>query len=441
MKPRILIIDDDYGIRFGFLTYLSKAGYVVKDASSLAEAKEAVLSCKFEAVLLDNKLPDGNGVDWIVNLKNDYPDTAVIVITGAGDVPLAVNAMRCGADNFLTKPVDMTELDTFLRKKLKPDSPGSKHLHGGHARTEGRSYFGENPSIKQVLELASLTAQNSSPVMLLGETGTGKGVLAKWIHDHGPRRLNAFVELNCSSLRGELLANELFGHARGAFTTAVQDGKGLVEVADGGTLFLDEIGDMDIGVQAQLLKVIEEKSYRRLGEVKTRKSDFRLICATNHDLHKETLKGGFRRDLYYRINVFSITMPPLRERPDDLPALVDHILDTLGSQDITVLPEVIQLMKRYLWPGNVRELKNVLEKALILARGGPIALRHFPELAPYAGPEVSPDKAVSNLIKAEEAHIKKVLLQLGGDTRKAAQALGISRATLYRKLKNFRQTP
>jgi transcriptional regulator with PAS, ATPase and Fis domain len=292
--------------------------------------------------------------------------------------------------------------------------------------------------MKEVISLASLAAKNDSTVLLLGETGSGKGVLAKWLHNNSLRSSAPFVEVNCSNLRGELLASELFGHVKGAFTSAFQDRQGLIEVSDGGTLFLDEISDMDITIQAQFLKVIEEKQYRRLGEVKLRKSEFRLICATNHNLMEEIRQDRFRKDLYFRINVLPIIIPPLRERLEDIPGLVRHIFIDMGVHDIEISEKVMRFLQDYSWPGNIRELRNVLERALLLSEGKNLTIEHFSGINSLHG---APDYIVNTnkLECVEESHIKTVIKRFDGDTRKAAVALGISRATLYRKLNKFRK--
>ncbi len=437
MNPKILIIDDEEGIRFGFSKYLSKVGYLVREASTLAESKEAVSTQRFDAILLDLNLPDGNGLDWIPELRESHPEVALVIITAFGDIPIAVEAMRRGADNFLTKPVNMADLDIFLRKSLEIGNLRRKHFTNQRLAKKEQPYFGESHVIKKVMNILSLAAKNDSHVLFLGETGSGKGFLAKWLHEHSLRSSGPFVEVNCSNLRGDLLVSELFGHAKGAFTSAVHDKQGLIEVADGGTLFLDEISDMDTGVQAQFLKVIEEKQYRRLGEVKMRRSDFRLICATNRDLPEEIKNGRFRKDLYFRISVLPVTIPPLRERTEDIPGFVRHILINLGHPEIEISDEIMQLLINYPWPGNIRELKNVLERATLLSSGEPLSIEHFPGLEPYN--IMSINKDVSKLNNIEETHIREVIKQFNGDTRKASEALGISRATLYRKLKKFQK--
>jgi DNA-binding NtrC family response regulator len=438
MNPKILFIEDDEGTRFGLSRYLSKAGYTVQEASCLSGAQDALLSQRFDAVLLDLKLPDGNGLEWIIEFRKSYPDIPIIIVTGFGDIPVAVEAMRRGADNFLTKPVNMTDLDIFLRKSLELGDLRRRNFATRRLEKKDRIYFGKSPVMKKIIEIASLAAKNDSPVLISGETGSGKGVLAGWLHENSLRSTAPFVEVNCSNLRGDLLSSELFGHARGAFTTAVQDRQGLIEVADGGTLFLDEISDMDIGIQAQFLKVIEEKHYRRLGEVKVRRSEFRLICATNRDLLEEVRQGRFRSDLYFRVHVLPIDIPPLRERQEDLPGLVLYTLRNLGSPDVMISSEVMQVLKHYPWPGNIRELRNVLERALLLAHGQPLLPEHFPGLDSLRITGES-EKDTGNLKDFEGSHIRSVIRHFGGDTLKASESLGISRATLYRKLKKFRK--
>jgi transcriptional regulator with PAS, ATPase and Fis domain len=264
-------------------------------------------------------------------------------------------------------------------------------------------------------------------------------VLARWIHEHSLRSSGFFVEVNCSALKGDLLSSELFGHARGAFTSAHQDKQGLLEVADGGTLFLDEIGDMDLSVQAQFLKVIEEKQYRRMGEVKLRQSNFRLICATNQDLLSNTKNGRFRLDLYYRVNVFPIYLPALKELNKDIEGLILHLLRSLNYKSTEVPHDVLQMLRSYNWPGNIRELKNVLERGLMLSDGDILKPSHFAGLDLKTAEDRS-ENIWTSIEDAEMVHIKSVMEKCGGDTSVAAKVLGISRPTLYRRLKRYNIT-
>jgi len=434
MKPIVLLVDDEPSIQFGFSKYLEKSGYEIKPASSIAEAKDALLRGRYDVVILDLSLPDGSGLELIGEIRTSLPNAALVVITGGGDIPIAVQAMQQGADNFLTKPVDMNELDVYLKKSVEL----KKLRHGEFTRKvldkKVEPFFGKGPAIVKVLEFALAAAGKDTATIIHGETGTGKGVLAKWIHEHSTRSGEAFVEVNCSALKGDLLNSELFGHAKGSFTSANQDKPGLLEVADGGTLFLDEIGDMDLSVQPQFLKVIEEKQYRRVGEVKTRFSDFRLICATNRNLLNETKQGRFRLDLYYRINVFPIYLPALRERMADLNGLVDSFLSDLNYRMAGISASAMDVLMTYSWPGNIRELKNVLERATMLANGGILTKEHFTGLTDIYQEE---NNGLKGLDEAEGAHIRHMMEEHNNDTKIVSKILRISRPTLYRKLKKY----
>ncbi|GFO53824.1 sigma-54-dependent Fis family transcriptional regulator [Geomonas sp. Red276] len=439
MKRKILLLDDDAGTRFGFTRFLSLCGYDVQEAESLARAATAYGAQKFDAVIIDLNLPDGSGLDFIDTVRGDSPDVPIIIITGAGDIPLAVEAMRRGADNFLTKPVDMEGVELFLEKSLEIGMI-RKGISSRQRIEKGRDpYFGDSPAMLEVAEMARLAAEEDSPLLITGETGTGKGVLAAWIHRQSRRRAGPFVELNCSLLRGELLASELFGHVRGAFTSADRDREGFFDAADGGTLMLDEIGEMEIPMQAQFLKVLEEKCYRRLGDTKLRRSDFRLICATNKDIEGEVRAGRFRRDLFFRINLLTVRIPPLRERVEDIPGLTRHMLALLGAPEREVSKEILGMLAGYPWPGNVRELRNVLERGVILSRGKPFTTQHFAALGDTS--VVSEAAGKATLQEVEKAHLLAVLERCGGEVAKAATELGISKATLYRRLKDLKRPP
>ena len=433
-QHKILLVDDDETVLFGYRQSLTKSGYLISKALNLREAKQCIAGEDFGAIVLDLKLPDGNAIEWIPELKKTYPDMPVIVVTGSGDVPTAVKAMKSGAENFLTKPVEPDNLEMSLHTALElGDLRRQNRIKQRLDRTTA-PFFGDSPANAELMKSVTVAAANDTTLLIQGETGTGKGVLAKWIHENSSRAHEAFVELNCSSLRGDLLRSELFGHAKGAFTSSVSDREGLVEVADEGTLFLDEIGDMDLAVQAQLLKTIEERTYRRIGENRMRKSDFRLICATNKDLVKETESGAFRKDLYYRICVFPITVPPLRERPEDIAGLAKYFLHEFGDMASTVSPDVLVMLKGYPWPGNIRELRNMLERAVLLARNAKLTTDCFPGLVPLTGSVSTELVKPAGLRDIEREYLQKVLDSCEGDKKKASQKLGISIATLYRKL-------
>lgn len=416
------------------LRFLAEAGFEAQTAMTIAESREKLAARTFDAVLIDQKLPDGNGIDLIAELRSANPDIAIVVITGAGDVPLAVEAMRRGADNFLTKPLRFDELRVFLQKSLDVSSLRRIVKTRDILDKKVQINFGISKAMGRVIEMARLAAESDYPALITGETGVGKGVLARWIHENSARRAGAFVEVGCPSFRGELLNNELYGHARGAFTSAVQDHAGLLDASDRGTLFLDEIGEMDLAVQAQFLKVIEDKTYRRLGEVRVRRSDFRLICATNKDLQRESAAGGFRKDLLFRIQALPVAIPPLRERREDIPELAGHFLAACNYQYRTLAPAVTDYLCAYPWPGNIRELRYVVERAVLLSRGGELRLEHF------SGIETGlhPGGKRADAAESENAYaIRDVLIRCGNDVNSAATMLGISRATLYRRIKKM----
>lgn len=438
MKPLLLIVEDNEATLFGYTQFFSRSGYEIATAATLQAAEALFRSNRPDAILLDLKLPDGSGIDWILKVRKKTPDVLIVMITGHGDISLAVEAMQNGADHFFSKPVKLEELDGFLKKNLELETLRRKDEASRRTLQLADPYFGNSMAMQKIFELVSPVASSDTVVLLQGKTGTGKGVMAKWIHEQSSRSSEPFVEVNCASLRGDLLNSELFGHAKGSFTSAVAERQGLIEVANHGTLFLDEIGDMEMGTQAQLLKAIEEKTYRRIGESKERRSDFRLICATNHNLPAQVQKGVFREDLYYRICVFPIVMPALRDRMDDFDALAKHILVSMRSPAVAISDQAIEFLKRYDWPGNVRELKNMLERALILSHGELIQPCHFPGLSAKTA-DFQQDVAVENLDLLEQTHIKAVLAKCDGDTIKASSILGISRASLYRKINKIKQ--
>ncbi len=436
MKPRILILDDEAAVRTSFSFYLARKGFAVTEAGTLAEARQAMMAQSVDGLLLDVSLPDGNGLDWIREVREARPGTAIVVMSGIGDIPMAVQAMREGADHFVTKPVNMADLEVFLRKSLELGGlrRGSRAVQ--RQARKAAPFFGESPAALALGEQARLALQHDAPVLLQGETGTGKGVLARWIHEHGTRDGMPFVEISCAGLPRELLASELFGHTRGAFTSAVADKEGLLDVADGGTLFLDEIGELDATTQSQFLTVLEGKRYRRLGEVRERRSEFRLVCASSRVLTDEVESGRFRPDLYFRINVLPITVPALRDRAADMPALVAHLLGVLGAGEVEVSPDVMSFLQAYSWPGNIRELSHALERGLMLSGRARLERPHFAWLK--ATPRAQPARASDH---ADLARFEQVVRQHGGNIEDAARALGLSRATLYRRLKVARDRP
>lgn len=444
MNHSVLIVDDDKGTLFSYKMFLSDSGYRTFEANSIAQARELISSRRFDAALLDVHLPDGKGMELIAKVRASSPACVIIMISGMGDIPLAVECMSRDADNFLTKPIDFGNLEIFLRKQIEVGSLRRRELTRELTTVRMEPFWGVSGRMQEVRGLLEATAGTDSSLMFTGETGTGKGILARWVHDHSPRATAPFVAVNCSGLRGELLASELFGHARGAFTSAASEKQGIVEYADGGTLFLDEIGDMDLDIQAQFLNVIEEKTFRRIGEVKDRISDFRLICATNRDLHKEALDGRFRTDLLYRINVVPVALPPLRQRIEDLPSLIGYLMETAGHGSAQTQPRLIESLSAYGWPGNIRELRNAIERALIFCPDGELKPEHFDYLLKTQSVSVKPKpqtapapSAPKSLREIEEAQIRYLIARYKGNRGQAANTLGISRATLYRRMKQY----
>lgn len=437
MHSRILLVDDEEIVQIGITRYLSSKGYSVSQAFSLSQARSMIEKEVFDAVLLDVKLPDGISLDFIQEITAKFCSTPVIVISGMADVSTAVQAMRMGATNFITKPMEIEGLGLSIQKCLEHEELKKRESRSRRLKKAPMEpYFGNSPKWLQIRKFADVASKNDSVVLLTGETGTGKGVLAKWIHENSSRVAGNYVELNCSALRGELLRSELYGHVRGSFTSALKDREGLIEVADNGTLFLDEIGDMELSVQAELLKTIEEKSFRRIGENKIRTSRFRLICATNKKLLKESETGKFRTDLYYRICVFPIELPALRECKEDISGFAENILFSFGYQKFPLDSEVLKYLTDYSWPGNIREMRNILERALLLAQGKDLKIEHFPGLTCKPA-DIEERIEECTLKEVERKHIIRIVNRYDQDLSRASKVLGISLEMLKSKLESY----
>lgn len=430
---RILVVDDEPTIRAVLQRFLEKKGYQAVTATSRQQAERLLKSDRFDAAVFDHELGDGNAIELLDTIQGEDVDVPVIVLTSNGTIDLAVQSIQHGAENFLTKPVDLVTFGVILSRVLENHrNRRQQSIH--QARYTGPDPFvGTSRAIQELRAVAHKLASSDSPILIHGETGIGKGVLARWLHDHGQRAQEAFVDINCASLSPEFLDSELFGHQRGAFTGAATSKSGLLEVGDRGTVFLDEIGDVDQRVQPKLLKVLEEKRFRRMGEVRERAVDVRLVAASHHDLRQLVQNRLFREDLYFRINTLPLHIPPLRERPEDIRQLADRILGTLchelGRPQATFSTEAIAAMERYPWPGNIRELRNVVERALLLAATDTIEpndLRFERSLGPTEG---------LTLADVERRHIERVLEHVQQSVSPAARILGISRSTLYQKIK------
>jgi len=439
MRLKVLLVDSEQAVKVQVARHLSDHGYDVFSAISVEEANTLLGVHSFDAVFLDVRLSNGESINLIKDIRSKEKECAVIVISDVSDVATAVNAMKLGAENFITKSQGIEGLKLFIQRDLELIELRKKDTSVRRLQmTPGKPYFGESQQIKTVYDYAAIAAKNSTVVLLTGETGTGKGVLAKWIHDHSSVRAGSFVELNCSALRGDLLRSELYGHVKGSFTSAIKDRIGLIEIARGGTLFLDEIGDMDVEVQAELLKTIEEKKFRRVGDNVLRSSDFRLICATNRDLKDMADRGTFRSDLYYRICVFPIEMPALRERPVDILGYTDYFLKAFGYNSFPLSDELQSVLTSYSWPGNIRELRNAIERALILSQSKVLGIDHFPGLM-EENPLENTQKAerekevIWDLNEIGRRHIQRALAFFN-DKLKACSALGITPSALNQKL-------
>jgi DNA-binding NtrC family response regulator len=441
---RILIVDDEPGIRFGIHDFLESSGYRVDEADGLASALDAVRTRRPDAAVVDYLLGDGTALDLLPKVRELDPDMPLVVLTAHGSIDLAVRAIKQGADQFLTKPVELPALLVVLERLLE-NVRNRQRQRARQTRQEREvvdPFLGTSAAIREIETQARRVAGSDSPILITGETGAGKGVLARWLHANGPRAAEAFVDLNCAGLSRELLDSELFGHEKGAFTGAVTAKAGLLEVAHHGALFLDEIGDMDAPVQAKLLKVLEEQRFRRLGDVTDRRVDVRLIAATHQDLARGVRENRFRRDLYFRISTLPLAVPALRERAEDIPVLARELLGRVGADlgrgALDLAPDALRALREYTWPGNVRELRNVLERAVLLADGATLTRR---DLRFESGVDSEPDAdgvALDlTLEQLERRHVERVLRAERGRVESAARRLGIPRSSLYQRLKAY----
>ena len=443
-KLAILVIDDEPAVRFGIRDFLESHDFEVEEAHDRASAQHAFARRRPDAVILDYLLTDGDSLNLLTKFKDTDANVPVLILTAHGSIDLAVRAIKEGADQFLTKPMDLPALLLLLQREI--DNGRTVRKGRANERKEERHglinpFVGTSDLIKQLEEQTRKILAFDTAVLIHGETGTGKGVLARWLHAHSPRANEAFVDLNCALLSKDLLESELFGHERGAFTGATQTKLGLLEIGDRGTVFLDEIGDMDMNIQPKLLTVIEEKRFRRLGEVRNRRVDVRVIAATNRDLRSLIQEKKFRNDLYFRINTITLMLPTLRERPEDVVPLARHILQTLSfelGRTAVLSPPAEACLQQYNWPGNVRELRNVLERALLLSSAHVLRPEdlHFEPSAVGLAPPSQTDSDLT-LDELERRHIERVIAQEGGHIERAAARLGIPRSSLYDKVKRF----
>ncbi|MGE4504825.1 MAG: sigma-54-dependent transcriptional regulator [Desulfovibrionaceae bacterium] len=443
-KRTALVVDDEPGHRLMVRAVLEDAGWRVIEAASGEAALEELARETPHVALVDMRMPGMDGLTLLREVQARQPGLPVVLLTAYGNVGSAVEAMKKGAYDYLTKPADNEELKAVLEKAYE-----YRRLLDENARLRERSDEGErrligtSPGMQHVRELIEQVGPSEATVLVTGESGTGKELVAEGLHRASTRSGRALVKVNCAALPANLLESELFGYVKGAFTGAVKDKPGRFQLANRGTLFLDEIGEMPGELQAKLLRALQEKTVEPLGSVAPVTTDVRIVCATNRDLKAEVAEGRFREDLYYRLAVLEIAIPPLRERASDLPLLVSFLLRKLGKKNgkqvRTVSPGLLAALSAYAWPGNVRELENVLERALILARSDELGQELLPPQIQDASPQAAPEprEAAHVLENAEREALVQTLEQYGGHREKTADALGISRRTLQYKLKKY----
>ena len=461
MTKRLLVIDDEPGHRLMVRAVMEDAGWSVAEAASAEDGLRQLRACPAPGcpavVLLDMKMPGMGGMQALAAIHELFPGLPVVLLTAYGTVGSAVQAMKQGAFDYLTKPSDNEELKAVLNRAFEfgrlVDENRELRRKVGHADASSR-LIGKSRALRQVRELAEQVGPAEATVLILGESGTGKELVAELVHAVSPRRDHPLIKVNCAALPGDLLESELFGYVKGAFTGAVKDKPGRFQLAHGGTLFLDEVGELPIGLQAKLLRALQERIVEPLGSVKPVVTDVRILAATNRDLRAEIAKGTFREDLYFRLAVLEIAIPPLRERLEDLPELTAHLLDKLGTRNKktvrAVSPAFLDALSRYPWPGNVRELENILERAVILARSDTLTPDLLPphlsapETAACMASRLPQDDALPHANAApasfEEAERQAILAALDaneGHRERTADALGVSRRTLQYKLKRF----
>ena len=416
-------------------------GYNVTGCGSGAETIEKMQEKDFDVVILDMNMPVMDGIETMKRVKEMEPTTEVIVLTGQGTIENAVQATKLGAYDYLTKPCKLTELCVLLQKALEKRQLNRENVHLKRLVKDvcGTPVMvGNSIAMNAVYKMVDKVAASDAVVLIQGESGTGKELIAQMIHQRSIRANKPFVVINCATLQEALLESELFGHVKGAFTGAVESRIGLFEVADGGTLFLDEIGELAINTQAKLLRVVQSGEIRRVGDNKAINVDTRIIAATHRDLAGEVKNGKFREDLYFRLNVITLSLPPLRDKREDIPVLIDHFLDNFcrNRQKKILLPEVMTAMSQYHWPGNVRELKNTIERLVVMTEGNSISIEDLPENIRVVSSTTAEGTEVI-LSGVEKKHILKVLHEKQGNKTLAAEALGISLKTLYNKLKVY----
>lgn len=450
-KHQVLIVDDEPDIREVLELTLGRMNLETRTAANVEEARHLLQEFQFDLCLTDMRLPDGNGIELVRHIQDKFPYLPVAVITAYGNMETAIAALKAGAFDFVSKPLDLNDLRNIVRSALRvSQSPAvataaPKAAAAGLPPTGTRRMLGESPAIEKVRGMIERLARGQAPVYVSGESGTGKELAARLIHELGPRCDKPFVPVNCGAIPEQLMESEFFGHKKGSFTGAVQDKDGLFKAADAGTLFLDEVGDLPLAMQVKLLRAIQEKSIRPVGSQTETKVDVRVLCATHKDLGDLVAQGRFRQDLYYRLNVIQLHVPSLRERPEDIQLLAEQTCNRLaahlGMKPPRLGPEAIDTLRRYSFPGNVRELENILERALTLCNGAEISPEdlHLPVgEAENEGTVLSGEESLDDYLeRIERAAIENALARTSQNKTAAAKLLGISFRALRYKLEKL----
>ena len=440
-RARILVVDDELIMRESLAGWLQRDGHEVQTASSGEAALELIKETRFDILLVDIKMEGISGLEVLKVVKENDPDIAIVMITAYGSIQTAIEAIKNGAYDYLLKPFDPHELGVLIEKILENQAQARENLYLREQykeRTRFESLIGQSRVMQEVFELIQNVSSTNSTILITGETGTGKGLAAKAIHSHSPRCHGPFVVVNCGAIPEHLMESELFGYQKGAFTDAKSTKKGRLEMAHGGTLFLDEIGEISMRMQIDLLRILEDRVFYRVGGTQPMEADFRVIAATNRNLQEAIKEGAFREDLYYRLNVISFKMPSLSERKEDIPLMAEHFLRRFSQetnrQIDQISREAMDEMMLYEWPGNVRELENAIERSVVIAKKRKILPGDLPIFRP-GEICISSDNTLEGV---EKVHINRVLHENGWNISKAAKTLGIDRSTLYGKIKRYK---
>lgn len=439
-RMRVMVVDDEMIIRESFFHWFQKSGYIVDTAESGLKALEKLETNEFDVLFADIRMPKMSGIELLEKVKASYPDTMVVIITAYGSIDTAVKAMKMGASDYLLKPFRPDQLSLLMEKLDQQKELNAqydvlkRHLN---KITRFENIIGQSSPMKKIFDLIPEVAESDASILLRGETGTGKELVAKAIHAKSKRKHNPFIAINCGAIPDPLLESELFGHQKGSFTGAAQTRKGFFEVVSGGTLFLDEIGEVSTRMQIDLLRVLDEKKIVKIGSTTPVDVDFRLISATRQDIEKNIQEDTYREDFFYRINVITIHLPPLRKRKDDIPLLSSHFIEKFSHETNKRVSHIhrdaIRLLTRYDWPGNVRELKNVIERAVVLSKSDKLGVEDFSFLR-----RDDPTSPLHPSLKENEInYIKKILKEVDGNITHAAKILDINRVTLHKKMKRY----